>query len=296
MSTRRTFLTTVAAGLGASAIRPSWALAADKAEIKTALNGPVGLQLWSLREYLPKDLAGTLAKVRAMGFRDVEGAGLWKHSVSDFRAALDKAGLRCTSAHMDFDRLRDKAAEAFAEAKAMGATWVVCPWIPHDDKRGFTREDALKAADAFNKIGKAAREAGLGFGYHPHGYEFVPATEGTLFDTLAQAADPTTVTFQIDVFHAHHGGADVPKLIEKHKGRVTSLHLKDVKKGEKIVPGTPGAGPEVDVPVGTGQVDYPAVLRAAVAAGTSKYFVEDESKDPLAHIPLSIAYLEGVKL
>ena len=165
------------------------------------------------------------------------------------------------------------------------------PLDPPRDKRGFTREDALKAADAFNKIGKAAREAGLGFGYHCHGYEFVPATEGTLFDTLAQAADPTTVTFQIDVFHAHHGGADVPKLIEKHKGRVTSLHLKDVKKGEKIVPGTPGAGPEVDVPVGTGQVDYPAVLRAAVAAGTSKYFVEDESKDPLAHIPLSIAFL-----
>ena len=77
MTSRRTFLTTTAAGLGASALRPSWALAADRAEIKTALNGPVGLQLWSLREYLPKDLPGTLAKVRGMGFRDVEGAGLW---------------------------------------------------------------------------------------------------------------------------------------------------------------------------------------------------------------------------
>ena len=295
MSTRRSFLTTVAAGLGASAIRPAWSQAADRAEIKTSLNGPVGLQLWSLREYLPKDLPGTLAKVRAMGFREVEGAGLWKHSLSELKAALDTAGLRCTSAHMDLDRLRDKTAEAFAEAKGMGATWVVCPWIPHG-KTGFTREDALKAADTFNKIGKAAGDAGLRFGYHCHGYEFVPATEGTLFDTLAHAADPATVTFQIDVFHAHHGGADVPKLILKHKSRVTSLHLKDVKKGETIVAGTAGAGPEVDVPVGTGQVDYPAVLRAAVAGGTLKYFVEDESKDPLAHIPQSVSYLEALKL
>ena len=295
MSTRRSFLTTVAAGLGASTIRPGWGLAADKADIKTALNGPVGLQLWSLREYLPKDLSGTLAKVRAMGFRDVEGAGLWGHSVSQLRAALDTAGLRCTSAHMDFDRLRDKTAEALAAAKAMGAAWVVCPWIPHG-KGGFTREDALKAADTFTKIGKAARDGGLHFGYHCHGYEFVPATEGTLFDTLAQAADAATVTFQIDVFHAHHGGADVPKLIEKHKSRVTSLHLKDLKKGEKIVAGTAGAEADVDVPVGTGQIDYPAVLRAAVKAGTSQYFVEDESKDPLGHIPQSVAFLEAFKL
>ena len=295
MTSRRSFLTTTAAGLGAFALRPSWALAADRAEIKTALNGPVGLQLWSLREYGPKDLPGTLAKVRGMGFRDVEGAGLWGHSVAQVRAALDTAGLRCTSAHMDMERLRDKTAEALAEAKALGATWVVCPWIPHG-KGGFTREDALKAAETFNKIGKAARDAGLGFGYHCHGYEFVPSTEGTLFDTLAQAADAATVTFQIDVFHAHLGGADVPRLIEKHKSRVTSLHLKDLKKGEKIVAGTAGAEADVDVPVGTGQIDYPAVLRAAVKAGTLKYFVEDESKDPLGHIPQSVAYLEAFKL
>ena len=295
MTTRRNFLTTAAAGLGASTLRPSWALAADKAEIKTALNGPVGLQLWSLREYLPKDLPGTLGKIRGMGFREVEGAGLWGHTVSQLRAALDTADLRCTSTHMEFDALRDKTSEALAEAKAMGATSVVCPWIPHG-KGGFTREDALKAADVFTRIGKAAREAGLSFGYHCHGYEFVPSAEGTLFDTLAQAADAATVKFQIDVFHAHNGGADVPRLIEKHKSRVTSLHLKDLKKGEKVVAGSAGAEADVDVPVGTGQIDYGAVLRAAVKAGTSQYFIEDESKDPLGHIPQSVAYLEAFKL
>jgi sugar phosphate isomerase/epimerase len=293
MPSRRAFLDTVAAGLCASAA-PAWAWADEPPEIKTALNGPVGLQLWSLRAYLPKDVPGTLAKVRALGFREVEGAGLWGQTAAGLRAALDRAGLRCQSAHMDLDRLRNDLSGAFAEAKALGATWVVCPWIPHDKK--FTRDDALKAGEAFNRVGKAAREAGLRFGYHCHGYEFVPAPEGTLFDTLALAADPVAVEFQIDVFHAYNGGADPARLIEKHKSRVTSLHVKDLKKGKPVVAGSPGAEADADVPVGTGQIDYPAVLRAAVKAGTSLYYLEDESVDPLGHIPQSLAYLEGLRL
>ncbi len=196
---------------------------------------------------------------------------------------------------MNFERLRDDAAAAFAEVKAVGAGWVVCPWIPHD-RAGFTREDALKAAEAFNRFGKAAQDAGLRFGYHCHGYEFIPSTEGTLFDTLAGATDKAQVAFQIDVFHAYRGGADPGQLIEKHGGRVTSLHLKDIKKGVPVEAGSPGASADADVPVGTGQVDYPAVLRAAKKAGTSMYFLEDESTDPFGHIPQSLAYLTGIRL
>ena len=204
MHSRRTFLTTVAAGLGASVMTPHRAAAQD--EIKTVLNGPVGLQLWSLREYLPKDLNGTLKKIRGLGFRDVEGAGLWKHTAAELRAGLDAAGLRCQSAHIQFDRLRDDLPGAFAEVKSAGATWVVCPWITHD--KVFTRDDTLKAADLFNKVATAADGAGLRFAYHCHGYEFVPSPEGTLFETLAGATDPKRVMFQIDVFHAFHGGTD----------------------------------------------------------------------------------------
>jgi sugar phosphate isomerase/epimerase len=289
MHSRRKFLTAVSAGFGASAI--GWPAA--QGEIKTALNGPVGLQLWSLREYLPKDLNGTLVKIRAMGFREVEGAGLWKHTASDVRAALDAAGLRCQSAHMGFEQLRDDLPGAFAEAKALGASWVVCPWIPHGD--AFTREDALKTGDAFNRFGTAAADAGLRFAYHCHGYEFVPSTEGTLFDTLAGATDPARVTFQIDVFHALLGGADPAKLIDRYKGRVTSLHLKDLNKSFPIKTGTATAPPEADVPLGTGQIDMPAVFAAAKKASTSLYYIEDESSDPWGHIPQSLAYLKSFK-
>ena len=262
-------------------------------EIKTALNGPVGLQLWSLREYLPKDLEGTLSKIRALGFREVEGAGLWGKTVREVRSALDAAGLRCQSAHMQFDRLRDDLKGALVEATALGARSVVCPWIPHE--KTFTRDDALKAAEAFNRFGTEAAKADLRFGYHCHGYDFVPSAEGTLFETIATNTDPSRVAFQVDVFHTYHGGADPVQLIQRYKSRVTSLHLKDLKKGVAVQVGTAVGRPEDDVPVGSGQIDMPAVLRAAMNAGASIYYLEDESADPWGHIPRSLAFLKSFK-
>jgi sugar phosphate isomerase/epimerase len=301
MQSRRGFLTTVAAGLGSTAVGLSASSDPRRTdpreaqqEIKTALNGPLGLQLWSLREYLPKDLSGTLTKIRAMGFTEVEGAGLWNHTVAELRAALDAAGLRCQSAHMGFERLRDDLSGAFAEAKALGATSVVCPWIPHGDT--FTREDAVQAAEAFDKFGAAATKEGLHFGYHCHGYDMAPSSEGTLFDTIAGATDPNRVAFQIDVFHAFHGGGDPVKLIERYKSRVVSAHLKDLKKGSAVKTGAGTGTADDDVPVGSGQIDMPAVLRAAVKAGVKIYYVEDESADPWGHIPQSVKYLQQVAI
>ena len=290
MHSRREFLTTLAAASGVAALAPQ-ATAQD--EIKTALSGPVGLQLWSLREYLPKDLRGVLAKVRALGFREVEGAGLWKHTVADMRSALDAAGLRCQSAHMGFERLRDDLPGAFAEAKGVGATWIVCPWITHKDS--FSHDDTRSAAELFNKVGSAAAKEGLRFAYHCHGYEMIPSPEGTLFDTLAGATDPKRVMFQIDVFHAYHGGADPARLIERYSSRIASLHLKDLQKGLTVKVGTATGTPEEDVPVGSGQIDMPSVLRAAMKARTSLYYLEDESADPWGHIPQSLAYLRNFK-
>ena len=292
MWSRRHFLSTVAAGLAVPAGVRAWPEPQD--EIKTVLNAPVGLQMWSLREYLPKDLAGTLTKIRAMGFRDVEGAGLWMHTVGQLRSALDSAGLRCQSAHVQFERLRDDAPGAFAEAKALGASWVVCPWIPHEKE--FTRDNALKSAELFNKAATAAEAAGLRFAYHCHGYEMLPAPEGTRFDTLARNTDPGKVMFQVDVFHALHGGGNPVDLITRYAARVTSLHLKDLKKGVAIKNGTGTATPADDVPLGTGQVDWPPVLRAAMKAKASLYYLEDESADPWTHIPRSLEYLKNLKL
>src|SRR5205085_4253330 len=125
MRSRRQFLALATAAIaslrGATLSGSRSAIASRVREITTHLNGPVGLQLWSLREYLPRDLAGTLARARQLGFREVEGAGLWGHTVAAMRAALDRAELRCRSAHIGFERLRDDPRGAFAEVKAVGA-------------------------------------------------------------------------------------------------------------------------------------------------------------------------------
>jgi sugar phosphate isomerase/epimerase len=293
MTCRRSFLTTLTAGLGMTALRPRFAHAG--AEVKTALGGPIGLQLWSLRADLPKDVPGTLARVRDLGLVEIEGAGLWNLEAAAFRAALDKAGLRCQSAHLPLERLEKDPAGAFKEAKALGARHVITPWIPHDKGR-FTHEVVMKTAEAFNRIGKQAEGEGLRYGYHPHGYEFVPSPEGTLFDTLARNTDAKLLSFEIDVFWARAGGADPAALIAAHPGRVPLLHVKDMAKGLTLPAGTSEAPDETNVPVGTGQIDWPAVLRAARASGVEIYYLEDESPKPWEQLPKSIAYLSSLKL
>ena len=294
MPSRRDMLRLLAAGVAASSIA-SLRTPAITAEIKTALKGTIGLQLWSLRKSLPGDLAGTLAKIKAMGFDVVEGAGLWKHTVADLRAALDTAGLKCQSAHIPFERLDKDRAGAFAEAKAMGASWVVCPWIPHQGD-AFTHDDTMKAVELFNAVGKAAADADLHFAYHCHGYEFFPAGKITLFDELVANTDPKTVSLQIDVFHALLGGAEPASLIVRYRDRVSSLHLKDLKKGFPIKTGTAIAPAVSDVPLGTGQVKMAEVLREAMKAGVTQFYIEDESDDPLGHIPHSVKYLQDFNL
>jgi sugar phosphate isomerase/epimerase len=297
MPTRREFLAAASSLavatplLGAQAARNP-IIQDGQREIRSPLNGPIGLQLYSLRTQLRADVPGTLNKIRTMGFREVEGAGLWGKTAAQLKAELDTLGLKCQSTHMGLDRLRDDLAGALAEARAVGATSVVCPWIAEK----VTRDDIMKAADVFNKAGQGAKAAGMRFGYHIHGYEFVPSPDGTLMDTLGKNTDPALVEFQVDVFHTQHGGGDPAKLIAQYGKRVTSLHLKDMKKGTPILAGKATGTPDLDVPVGTGAIDFPAILRAARAAGPQFYYIEDESADPLTHIPLSVTYLENVKL
>ncbi len=290
MTSRREFLTTMA--VGAAAVRP--VLGAEVPEVKTALPGPVGLQLYSVRDTMKKDVPGTLAKVRALGIREVETAGTWGQSAAEHRQALDKAGLRCRASHMGLEELQKDTPRAFKDVRTLGASWVVCPWIPHD--KTLTRDDVLKAAEAFNRLAKAAKDDGLRFAYHCHGYEWVPSPEGTLWDTLVGASDPALVSYEIDVFWAKAGGADPAKVIEKLKGRVPFLHVKDMRKGLSFPAGSSKSEPDSNVPVGTGQIDWPSVLRAAVQSGVEVYYVEDESPDPFAQIPQSLKYLAGLKL
>jgi sugar phosphate isomerase/epimerase len=286
---RRRFL----GGLAAAAAAPSLARA-QPAGAPKIFGKPVGIQLYSLRDYIPKDVPGTLAKIRAMGFTDVEGGSDYKMGVEAFKAELAKAGLKVTSAHFGYEDWGKDAAAQIARAQAFSLTLAGCAWIPH--KGAFSREDCLRAAADFNKWGKAAKDARMRYFYHLHGYEFQASPEGTFFDLLAKETDPSLVFFQADVYWLTHGGANPVALFEKYPKRWVSTHLKDMAKGTPVGLTTGQADVETNVVLGTGTIDWPAVLRAANKAGVERHFIEDESSRVLDQVPKTLDYLRGLKL
>jgi sugar phosphate isomerase/epimerase len=295
-TSRRMFLGAMTAGVGAAAFggRSAFAAAGLPPEVKSRLGAPIGLQLWSLRADAPKDLPGTLARLRALGIVHVESAGLYEKDAATVKAAIEKAGLKCSGSHIGYDRWKKDPAGAAQEAKALGARFATVAWIKGE--KDFSREDALAATEVFNAAGKACAAEGVRFCYHCHGYEFVPSTEGTLFDTIVKNTDPKLVSFEIDVFWAKAGGADPAQVIAGLPGRVPLLHVKDMAKGLTFPAGTSHAEATSNVPVGTGQIDWPAVFKAAKAAGGEIYYIEDESTKPWEQIPESLKYLSGLSV
>jgi sugar phosphate isomerase/epimerase len=252
----------------------------------------LGLQLYSLRvlEH-SQGWRAELDEARDLGFRYVEGGTPPRGvSPSQYLSELGSRGLRMVSMGFSYDDLSRDPAGCVARARELGVSFVMCAWIPHGDV--LTEADATKAASDFEACGAAFRAAGITFTYHPHGYEFRPRPDGTtLFDVLVGKTNPSDVSFELDVFWAEHAGQDPVRLMKRYPGRWRLLHLKDIRRGAETGLYS-GHAPETDdVPLGTGQVDWTAVLREARAQGISWYFIEDESPTPTESIPKSIRYL-----
>lgn len=254
---------------------------------------PVGLQLYSFRSQFAKDVPGTMAKVRQMGFREVEVAGTYGLSLTDFRKLLDQNGLKAVSTGASFDDLDNNVPKIINEAKTLGAKYVMCAWIPHGGDQ-FTAYDADRAVDVFNTAGKLLAENGLTFCYHTHGYEFQTYKDGTFFDYLADNLDPKSVNFEMDVYWVKSPGYDPVALLQKYPKRFLLMHLKDRK------PGTPDsntghADVESNVALGQGDIGIAAVMKQAKRAGVKHFFIEDESSRSMEQMPQSLAFLEGLK-
>jgi sugar phosphate isomerase/epimerase len=270
------------------------AIAAEKnVGIGQSFKGPIGLQMYSLRFYSPSNLVAKLDKVKEWGIKTIEGGSPARGmSTEEFLKLLDERGIKLVSTGADYNRLKNSPDEAVSAAKKLGAKYVMCAWIPH--KKGeFNEQNAREAIDVFNNAGKKFKEAGITFTYHCHGFEFHPFENGTLFDLMVRETKPEFVSFEIDVFWAQQGGADPAKLIEKYPTRFKLMHVKDLRKGAAINL-TGGAPDEDSVAVGQGQVDWPAVLKAAEKAGLEHYFIEDEAKEAVDQIPQTLRYLERV--
>lgn len=253
----------------------------------------IGLQLYSLRNQFKTDVPGTLAKIKSWNIKLIEGGGSYGLPMEDYKKMLAQNNLQMISISADFKQLADNPQAVIEQAKAFGAKYIVCFWIPHNGTE-FTIEETKKAVQVFSTAGKLISKNGLSFCYHPHGYEFRPYEGGTLFDYLVKQTDPRYVNYEMDVFWVKHPGQDPVALLNKYPKRFLMLHLKDRQ------PGTEGnqngtAEDDSNVVLGKGDVGIAAIMKAAKKAGVKHYFIEDESSKSTEQIPKSLEYLKKLR-
>ncbi len=257
-----------------------------------SFKGPVGLQLYSLRADFMRAVTPALETVKQFGFKHVELAGTYNLPPEKFKEMLDAHGFVPVSGHFPYDRYKTDPESIAREARALGLRYAGCAWINHQGE--FGEAAARDAIAVFNRAGEVLARHGIQFFYHTHGYEFRPHGSGTFFDLIVAETKPEWVAFQMDVFWVGHPGMDPVKVLEKYPGRWQLMHLKDMKKGVKG-DFTGQSDVTFDVPLGTGQFDWPAILKTAEKVGVKWYFIEDESPTVKEQIPLSLRYLENVK-
>ena len=241
----------------------------------------IGLQLYTVRDEMKRDLPGTLARVAQVGYLEVEFAGYFGRTPDEIRAILQANHLTSPSSHVGYPdpatwpRLVD-------EAKAAGHTYVTCPWIPEESRR--SADDYRRVAEGFNRAAQRAKEAGLRFAYHNHDFEFRPVDGAVPFDLLLSSTDRSLVEYEMDLYWVVKGGHDPVEYFEKYPGRFTMVHVKDAT-----------AAPERRmVDVGSGTIDFRRIFAydADHGAHIGHYFVEhDEPANPIASIKASHDYL-----
>jgi len=238
----------------------------------------IGIQLYTVRTALAADPEGTLAALAAIGYRRVETAGTHGRTAADFRAALDRHGLRAASGHVRADGDWSRAVE---EACALGHRFMVVPWASHDTADAWRR-----LADELNTAGELAAASGLRLGYHNHAHEFRPLPTGeTPWDILLARTDPRLVHFELDLYWAVAGGRDPAALIRAHPGRIPQYHVKDRAADGSFA--DPGAG----------TIDFPRIFAHSPAAGAVEYIVEHDRPDaPLRAARAGYAYLRALRI
>jgi len=294
---RRTFIGTSIAATLANATKPAWG--ADSAHRIDR----IGLQLYTVRDAMKTDFEGTIAKVAAAGYKEVEFAGYFDHSPKDVRAILDKNGLAAPSCHVGYDVVEKKWPETLEAAKIVGHSYIICPWI--DEKQRVEPGGWKRAAELFNKAGDASKKAGIQFGYHNHSFEFIPADSlgGKLpYDFLLAETNPKLVTMELDLCWINVAGKDPLAYFEKYPGRFPLVHVKDWIRDPNATDSYKGAtGSSVKIggrlaDVGQGTIDWKRIFAQSQKAGIQHYFVEnDEPKSAFDDIKISYDYLHNLQ-
>ncbi|MCZ4224607.1 sugar phosphate isomerase/epimerase family protein [Pedobacter rhodius] len=265
---------------------PSFAFAADKKV--------VGLQLYSLREDLPKDVKGVLEKVGKAGFKEVETYGFsikdqfWGLTPAEFKQVLDANGLKAVSGHYGLgsylvDDNTDELKAAIAAAKVLGSEYVTIPWLSPDLRK--TAEDYKKLVIKINKAGQMCKDAGIRLAYHNHDFEFEKHGDTTGYEILLKGTDKSLVDFELDLYWVVRSGKDPIALFKENPGRFTMWHVKDMDKTKK----------EWNTEVGQGSINFKSIFAAAKLSGMKHFFVEHETNykpNPIESVKISCDYIK----
>jgi len=270
----------------AALLAPSFAFAADKKA--------VGLQLYSLRDELPKDVKGTIAKVAKAGFKEVETYGFsikdqfWGLTPKEFKALMDANGLKAPSGHYGLgtylaDGNTTELKAAIAAAKVLGSEYVTIPWLEGSIRKNA--DDYKKIAARINEAGKLTKAAGIRLAYHNHNFEFEKQGDTTGYEILLKGTDKKLVDFELDLYWVVRSGNDPIKLFKENPGRFTMWHVKDMDK----------ANPALNAEVGTGSINFKPIFAQAKLSGMKHFFVEHETNykpNPMGSVAASCAYIK----
>lgn len=307
---RTSVLMTLAAGMPVAARKPAAPLLGREG---------AGVQLYMFDPDLQRDFAGTLASIAAAGVRLVEVSSLHRRSPAEFRAALDQAGLICRSAHVAASSAVpgtqgltfDDPARLAADLAILGADNAVLPlfqfppdpaWGPPVPLAALFRADApplpaeryRRMAEFLNRTGATLKPHGIRIGYHNHNYELAPLGDKTGLQILLEETDPGLVDFELDAGWLAAGGEDPVAWLKRYRGRFTQMHVKDIAAGTKVNYHLQQKPTEV----GSGTMDWPAILKASQTAGVRNFFVEQEPPFPgprIASLTQSLAYLRRLE-
>lgn len=244
----------------------------------------IGVQVYSVRNDLAQNFDSTLAALSEIGFEYIEAYGLSTDGLlygmppADYKKAVEDNGMKLISSHSDYFN-SEEAPIMIEAAKQAGLEYVIIPWTPNE-----LREDYVTVAKNLNSIGAQFKEAGIGFGYHNHDFEFFPIENGQIpLEILLEETDSENVDFQLDLYWVVKAGGDPMKIINKYPGRFAAFHIKDSDMDLN------------QTTVGTGIVDFKTVLSNQELSGYKLYFVEDErTDDPFSNLENAFNYLQAL--
>jgi len=254
----------------------------------------VGLQLYSLREILPGNVASVLKDVAAAGYTQVELYGFnskdqfWGLDATALKALLAESKLNAVSGHFNMTPYFKNGDEtelhaAIAAAKTLGLKYVTIPWLDADVRT--SGQDYYEVAKKLNRAGLLCKQAGLKLAYHNHDFEFIKYDGKTGLDILLQNTNKKLVDFEMDMYWVIKSGVKPEDLFKQNRGRFTLWHIKDVDK----------SNPNLNTEIGSGILDYKSIFRAKKISGMKYFFVEHENNynpDHIGSIAKSSAYVK----